>query len=254
VLVVAAAVLAGAWAPAPEAAAQPAPSLPAPQPSPEESRRAADEILAGPEYQEPEPSVFQRLLDWLREQQRRTERRPPPRTGTGPGAATGGDTSFLAWFIASVLIVVLVVVLLRLRPGARRRRAKDDPLELSETEVGRPPDEWLAEADRLERQEQWKAALRCRFRSLIASLIERGVVRDLPGRTSGEFRADVRRSAPELSASFAEASYLFDDAWYGDLPTGRAESEAFRQLADQVLAGTRRMPEPVGPGGPGTGP
>jgi hypothetical protein len=249
-------VTAGVVALAPAGTAQPGPvpSLPAPQPTPEESRRAADDVLARPEYQEPAPSIFERALDWLREQQRRSQRRTPPRTVTGTTAVGGGaGASFLAWVIAAVLIVVLVVVLLRLRPGARRRRADDDPLELTETEIGRPPDEWLDEAERLERQEQWKAALRCRYRSLIGSLIERGAVRDLPGRTSGEFRADVRRSAPELSSSFAEASYLFDDAWYGDLPTGRAESEAFRQLAGQVLAGASRRREPAAAAEPGSG-
>ena len=37
------------------------------------------------------------------------------------------------------------------------------------------------------------------------------------------------------SVDFTEATYLFEDAWYGDEPTGRAENERFRALADAVV-------------------
>jgi hypothetical protein len=146
-----------------------------------------------------------------------------------------------------VLAAVVVALLMRFRPYVRRRRRREeDPLTLTETEITRDAQTWAEEAERLERAGEWKAALRCRFRVLIDELIERAIVRDLPGRTSGEFRADVRRAAPELSGAFAEASYLFDDAWYGDRPTGPSENAAFRQLSDRVLAGAREARAPVG--------
>jgi len=59
-------------------------------------------------------------------------------------------------------------------------------------------------------------------------------VRDIPGRTSGEFRVETGRRAPHVAASFSAASELFDAAWYGDVRTGQAENARFRQLAAEV--------------------
>jgi hypothetical protein len=152
-------------------------------------------------------------------------------------APSGGPSPVLGWIFLIALAGVAIWLLSRLRFGARRRSPdEDDPLVLSERERQRPPAAWLAEAERLELAEQWKAALRCRFRALVGELTERQLVRDLPGRTSGELRADLRRTARPAAAPFARASRLFDAAWYGDAPTGRAESELFRRLADEVLA------------------
>jgi hypothetical protein len=246
VLVLASAPVAAVLGPARPAGAQPVPppvSLPDPQPSPEEARQAADDILARPEYQEPDPSIPERVADrigeWLDELNL-----PPPTAGLA--SIEAGWASALAWLVVAVLVVVVFVILSRLRPSRRRRRAREDPLTLSETEIDRDPGMWRSEAERCEREGRWKDALRCRFRALIGQLIDRGVVRDLPGRTSGEFRVEVGRTAPDLAGDFAEASYLFDDAWYGDLPTGPSENAAFRQLADRVLAGGRGTPALAG--------
>ncbi len=58
------------------------------------------------------------------------------------------------------------------------------------------------------------------------------MLRDVPGRTAGEFRvelaASMHRSRRRLA--FSGASELFERAWYGDVPTGPAESELFRRL------------------------
>ena len=110
-----------------------------------------------------------------------------------------------------------------------------DPLFETELEATRSATEWLREGERLEALGQWKAALRCRYRSLLAELIDRGVVRDLPGRTSGEFRVEVRRRAVTLSAAFDRASDLFDAAWYGDEPTGAEEARVFAGLVLDIL-------------------
>ena len=59
---------------------------------------------------------------------------------------------------------------------------------------------------------------------------------DVPGRTSGEYRADVRESLPEVAEAFAAAADLFERAWYGDLPTGEAEAVRFSRDAELVLA------------------
>jgi hypothetical protein len=251
VLVVAAVAGPGATGvPAGAAPAQPAPptvTLPTPQPPPDDARRQADEILAGPAYQEPPPSLVERVLRWIGERLSRL-----PLNGPQPSPSEGGSSAVLAWVFAALLAAFVVFLASRWRRGRRstaRRRVEDDPLTLTASEAQRMPDEWLAEAERLERDGRWKAALRCRFRALIGELIERGLVRDLPGRTSGEFRAEVRRSSPDGAGAFAEASFLFDAAWYGDAPTGPAESETFRRRAADVLAAPSTR-ETVGAAGP----
>jgi hypothetical protein len=235
--------VAAVTATAPTVHAQPAPTLPDPQPTPEEARRQADEILSRSEYQEPPPSFVERIIEWILERLRDLfDRVPTPDTPTArtPG---GGDT-VLAWLVVAALVGLVVFLLTRWRRGASlRRRDKRDPLVVTEREARREPDEWLAEAERLEQAGHWKAALRCRFRALIGELIERGVVRDLPGRTSGEFRVEIRRSARDLAGPFNQASVLFDAAWYGDLPTGPAESATFQRLADEILAARPRPAE-----------
>jgi hypothetical protein len=91
----------------------------------------------------------------------------------------------------------------------------------------------------LESTGDWKGGLRCRYRELVGELVARDVLRDVPGRTAGEYRTELREHAPEVAAPFSGACDLFERAWYGDLPTGRDESEHFRELADRVLAGAR---------------
>ena len=103
-------------------------------------------------------------------------------------------------------------------------------------ERSRRADQWEAEAERLEAAGDWKPALRARFRALVATLVERGHVDDVPGRTTGEYRAEVRAGLPEAADAFAGATYLFEDAWYGDEPTGEVENARFRALATDVLA------------------
>ena len=61
------------------------------------------------------------------------------------------------------------------------------------------------------------------------------MIRDLPGRTSGEYRADVAATLPAAAADFAAATELFEQAWYGDVTTGPDESARFRHLADLVV-------------------
>ena len=96
-----------------------------------------------------------------------------------------------------------------------------------------------AAARRHEAAGEWKEGLRCRFRGLVERLIARGAIPDVPGRTAGEFRIDLRETLPDAAADFAGAADLFERAWYGDLPTGPDEAARFEGLAERVLSGGR---------------
>lgn len=210
---------------------------PVPTHDPEEVRRLADEILARPEFEPPERSFLQRLADWVL---RRLERLFGGdgdggfEVGAGGGGA-GGSSVFT--IVVLVIAVVLVVVIVRALRGTWRRRARR-PSEVLDVDVDvrRTADAWDALARQLERDGRWKDAIRARFGSLVERLVDRGLVADVPGRTSGEYRVDVRASLPEVADAFADAADLFDRAWYGDLPTGASEAARFSQDAELVLA------------------
>ena len=95
----------------------------------------------------------------------------------------------------------------------------------------RTPAEWRAEAEALEADGQWKLALRCRYRALVGDLIAAGLLEDVPGRTTGEYRRDVAVRAPDRSSAFDEATELFELAWYADRATGPDENRRFQELA-----------------------
>jgi Domain of unknown function (DUF4129) len=203
--------------------------LPPLEHDPAEIRRTAEEILARPEYAPPPRSWLERILDWLDD---RLDWVFPDSLSIG---GAGGSTFFTLLLLAAV--VVLVVFLLRHWRRIDRRR-DDDALSL-EIEEERSATEWETAALRAEAAGNWKEGLRCRFGALVGRLAAAGAVPPVPGRTAGEFRADIRVSVPSAAGDFADAADLFERAWYGDLPTGAAEAERFAADAGRVLAAER---------------
>ncbi len=207
-----------------EPSADPAPGeLPPPTASPAEVRQAADDILASAEFQRPEPNIVDRARSWLEEQFGRLLQR----------VTTGDGASLVGWAILIGAVVAIVVLLARFGRSVQRDPGREAAVSV---ERARTSAQWEAEAERLEADGAWKLALRARFRSLVAALVERGLVDDVPGRTTGEYRGEVRAGLPEAADAFAGATYLFEDAWYGDEPTGEVENARFRALAADVLA------------------
>ena len=205
---------------APGGAAQP---LPTPTQDPAATRARADEILARPEFRKAQPNLLQRLATtvsrWV--------------SDLFQGLLVGGIGAAAAWFILIVAGLVVAAVALRLTRDVRA----DPSRALVELPVAvrRTPVEWRRQAEAHEAAGEWKDALRCRYRALVADLVARRAIRDLPGRTTGEYRAEVGANVPAGAGAFGGASELFERAWYGNRPTGAAENEQFRELADEVL-------------------
>ena len=205
---------------APVGAAQP---LPTPTQDPAATRARADEILARPEFRKAQPNLLQRLATtvsrWV--------------SALFQGLLVGGIGAAAAWLILIVAGLVVAAVAFRLT-----RDVRSDPTRaLMELPVAerRTPIEWRRQAEAHEADGEWKEALRCRYRALVADLVARRAIRDLPGRTTGEYRAEVGANVPTGAGAFGGASELFERAWYGNRPTGAAENEQFRELADEVL-------------------
>ena len=198
-----------------------------PQRTPDELRDAVREVLAREEFQRPGPGLLQRLRQAAVDALERAL-----------GALLdGGRGTVIAWTILAVAILAIGFVAVRFSRGVTRDPGRAVP----SVAVGRRgAAQWRAEAEAAERAGQWRLALRCRYRALVAELADRGLVEEVAGRTAGEYRAEVAGAAPSVAGPFAGATELFERAWYGDWPTGQEEAAHFRGLADEVLAGVGR--------------
>jgi hypothetical protein len=134
----------------------------------------------------------------------------------------------------AALVVVMVWLIVRHWPGVPARRGHR-PVTIAAGRRARPADEWRAEAAAHEAAGRWREALRARYRALVADLAGRGVVDEIPGRTSGEYRRQVDVTVPAAAEPFDEATDLFEQTWYGTRPSGPHDQTRFDQLADRVL-------------------
>ena len=201
--------------------------LPPPERSPGEVRDAIGEVLSRAEYQRPAPGFVQRLRQAAIDLIERIL-----------GALVGGGRgTLIAWVILAAAVVAIVVVATRFGRGVTRDPGRGVHTVAS---VRRGAADWRADAEAAERAGEWRQALRCRYRALVADLADRGLVEEVAGRTAGEYRSEVAGAAPGVAAPFAGATELFERAWYGDAPTGRDEADRFRGLADEVLTGVGR--------------
>jgi hypothetical protein len=196
--------------------------LPVPERDPQQVEAVARRVLARPEYRPPSRSLLQRVLDWTVERVARLL----------DALAGGGRASVLAWTILAASVLALAVLAARFLRGVT-----SDPAVAT---AGRPQHrrtaaEWREEAEARERAGEWRLAVRCRWRGLVAAMAERGLVEEVAGRTAGEYRAAVARDLPGVAAPFAGATELFEQAWYGNRPTGPDEVARARALADRVL-------------------
>ena len=199
-------------------------------PTPDEIRARMREVFERAEFRRSR-SWPEKFLDWL-------GRRFGGGGSGGAGSAWGGSIGSVVGWVAIVLAAlglaaIVYVVVRNWRPGVRRqRRARPTPAEIEEL---RTATEWASDADRLEAAGAWKDAIRCRYRELVARLVDAGAAAPLAGRTTGELRRDIAESAPDVSRDFSAATGLFELPWYADAPTGPAELDEFKALAARVL-------------------
>lgn len=211
--------------------------LQGPSTDPAELTDEVRRVMARDEFRY-EPSWFDRLSDWISRQLERLFGQPTGSLGGGSSFG-GGVGAVVAWIIilaavAAVVAVVVYVVMHRVRKVG----VDDGPDSEVEIEHRRSAREWRDDAERLEAEGDWKGALRARYRQLVRTLVDRGQLPDVAGRTTGELRADLQLTTPDASAGFDTACVLFELAWYAHVPTGPDQSEQFRRAADEVLAAT----------------
>jgi hypothetical protein len=195
------------------------------------ARDAAREILADPRYDEPSPTVVERIGKWIGDRfQSLIER-----------LVLSGSGDLLGTVVIVTMIGLVAFFVVRfgstVQPDRRRRHDGNVMVELT-----RSPAEWRREAEALEAAGRFKEALRCRYRALVGELVQRDLIPEIPGRTAGEYVRDVQAGEPDAAAAFAAATELFELAWYADVATGADECARFGRLDATVLshAGRRR--------------
>jgi hypothetical protein len=210
-----------------DAAARRALDLPVPRRDPGEVREATRRVLRRAEFQPAQRTPLEVAWEWLLE-----------RLGILLGQlAAGGAGSILGLLLVLLILAAVAFVAVRFALGVTADPAADAALPAVPR---RAPASWRAEAEAHERAGEWRQAVRCRYRALVAELALRGLVDEVPGRTAGEYRGEVRRNAPVVADDFAGATELFELAWYARWPTGRDDAGRLRALSDRVLAGVHR--------------
>ncbi len=178
---------------------------------------------------------------------------PPDVIPNGPSVGGGGFGPGTLLVVLLVLALVafvgwLVVAIVRNR-GTAADEVEDDELDIELDESveqrvvdrERPPTTWRSAAADHRAGGRFRDAIRCEYRALVGDLARAGVVDEIPGRTSGEERAQVAELAPGVAPDFATAADLFDEAWFNDVGVGAGDDERFvtasRAVLDAVLAG-----------------
>ncbi|HQZ34690.1 MAG TPA: DUF4129 domain-containing protein [Ilumatobacteraceae bacterium] len=172
---------------------------------------------------------------------------PTPPQGKGGGVDLS-IVSLLLWALLIAAVIGLLYMVLRSvakTSGRGRARKKpvvgeddDDLVERDAVAVdrSREPVNWRTEAEQHRLAGRYRDALRCRYRALVGDLARRGLIDEIPGRTTGEERVQLGRVTPVASTSFNSAADLFDGAWYGHLDVDAADDDHFQVLERDVLA------------------
>lgn len=217
--------------------------LPDPTISADQARRTADSVVSQGDYLRAArgPSIRERLLNWITEQVAELFR----------ALTSFGGRGLVAWIIIGIFVVAIVFLLTRLArnlgPMPVREGSLDPRVDITQ---GLTPQQWTERAVEAETTGDWGLGIRCRHRALVTTLIDRGHVAARPGLTAGEIQRIVSSGHPNAAEAMQQATWLFQDVWYGSLPAGAAQRDEFEDLASRVLtqtsAGGRELAVSVG--------
>ncbi|MGK0277149.1 MAG: hypothetical protein ACI9N0_003548 [Ilumatobacter sp.] len=174
----------------------------------------------------------------------------PPDLGGG-GAGFGPIGTLLVVLLVAALVAVVVWMVAK-AIKEREMDDDDDPIDLDEdldegvadriTDEQRPPDRWRRAAEEHRAAGRFRDAVRCDYRALVGDLARAGAVDEIPGRTSGEERAQLAALAPKISHNFDEAADIFDEAWFNNGEVTADDDTRFfaasRGVLDIILART----------------
>jgi len=204
--------------------------LPVPARSGPALRAMAARILAERQFKQDE-DLWQRFVAWL-EAHLHIE---------VPSFFGGTWESFLVLAVLVIAVTGVVFLVVRSVPSRRFRRTRRTGVVVTDEDRAQTAEQWRQEADRLAAQGNYREALRCRYRALVAELADRRLIDEVPGRTSGDYERAVRALVPEADEQFSSVTRLFERCWYGHEPSdAKAQvvfDEAARAVIDEVGSG-----------------
>lgn len=152
-----------------------------------------------------------------------------------------GHAGLIVLVVLGAILLVIVAVLVLRRLG--RPRTEKQPKEKPEKKAAgtRTVEEVLFGAARHRRDAQlaadagdWAEAIRERFRAVIATLDERGLLPERPERTADEAARDAGALLPAHAAVLNSAARAFDEVEYGEY-VGTAEGYRLISEVDDLV-------------------
>ena len=193
-------------------------------PDADEARRSAGRELARPIYHDHD-DLWDRIWIWIREH-----------LDTGsmvPGVPSWVSTTIVVLVVAAG--IALLILLLTRFSSTRRVSTPPSPSVLTDD---RDADTLARAADTASARADFATAVVERFRAIIRSLDERGIIDEYPGMTALEAATLTHQALGELPvvAQLDEAAHLFDAVLYGRVISTQAQDQQMRELADQMAA------------------
>jgi hypothetical protein len=200
----------------------------------DEKQKLAD-ILSRPEYQKPEAKEESLFQKWYREFQEWLDRVfPRPDISPAASPSMGSIRLWLQVLIFAVVIGLVGFLIYKFVPlfGRRFRKGKGggrgDQLILGERiESHESAGDLFAEAERLAREGELRAAIRKGYVALLIELADRKVIGLARHKTNRDYLRDVRRRG-DLVEGVSGLTLNFERSWYGLRPADAADWEAFR--------------------------
>lgn len=190
----------------------------------DEAADAAARELSKGLYHQDDPSIPQRVIDWLSNWIQRL-------LSEVDNASPGGLTGLL--IIVGLIVVAAIIVRWRVGPLARSRRRAS---AMVFTDGQRSAAEHRTAAKEAAGNGDFAVAIRERFRALVRELEERTLLDQRPGRTADEAAAEIAQLAPQVGGAVQTAARIFDEVWYGGRPADSARYDQVAQADDQVSA------------------
>ncbi|MHC4887384.1 MAG: DUF4129 domain-containing protein [Planctomycetota bacterium] len=186
-------------------------------------------------------TYLEEFWDWLWDGPDKKKSSPWFNFNTLGGIA--GPLQILGWVALAVLLAYLSIVLLRhfgiLSPpvGTARvlsRKQVDQAMNDGEA-LAMEQDEWLALADRLEAEHEFRSVYRALYLALLSGLHKAGKIDFRRNRTNWSYVNRFRGHSTDQN-DFAELTDLFDHVWYGLKPATHTSIHPLRSQVRSLLA------------------
>jgi len=187
----------------------------------DQARELAQRELLDPIYARGSPPWWQKAAEWV--------------IGTIGDVFTRivGGVAHGGWVIVLLALVVFAVVVAFRQTGAVRRAHRiDTPLFVGRV---RTAAEYRAASAQAAAIGDYHGAVLNRFRAVVRTLEQRGVIDERPGRTADEVAAETGLVRRELATGLRDGASTFDEVAYGGRTGGPESYDALVRLDEAVL-------------------